>query len=268
MTTALDIAEVARRTGLTSRALRFYEARGLVAPLRTASGRRIFGPDELTRIHQLLALKRAGLSLAQIKQLFDGRSVDFERLLRAQIETIDAQVRELGAARAHLNAALSRVDRGEPLDAETLCSLIRDGESIMTADNWMAIADRYFTPDEQAEWRERMAKVGEAFDQDAYGEKWKALGARIEAAKPMAADSAEAQAFVDEWFALLKPFTDVATPAMWNGTVRMYDDMESWEGQGDPGFSKAVWDFMKLATASRMAAGGAIEGLPRRENDR
>ncbi|MFN3799161.1 MAG: MerR family transcriptional regulator, partial [Sphingobium yanoikuyae] len=71
MTEILDIAAVARATGLTSRALRFYEARGLIAPLRTASGRRLFGPAELARLHELLALKRAGLSLAQIKTLFD-----------------------------------------------------------------------------------------------------------------------------------------------------------------------------------------------------
>lgn len=37
---ALDIREVVRRTGLTSRALRSYEARGLLKPLPTYSGRR------------------------------------------------------------------------------------------------------------------------------------------------------------------------------------------------------------------------------------
>ena len=37
MTELLDIADVVRRTGLTSRALRFYEARGLLAPVRTAA---------------------------------------------------------------------------------------------------------------------------------------------------------------------------------------------------------------------------------------
>ena len=66
---ALDIREVARRTGLTCRALRFYEARGLLAPLRTYSGRRLYGRGELERIKQILALKRAGLSLAQIPRL-------------------------------------------------------------------------------------------------------------------------------------------------------------------------------------------------------
>ena len=38
MADSLDIAEVARLTGLTSRALRFYEARGLVDPLRRIEG--------------------------------------------------------------------------------------------------------------------------------------------------------------------------------------------------------------------------------------
>jgi DNA-binding transcriptional MerR regulator len=47
MIDALTIDEVVRRTGLTSRALRFYEARGLIRPLRTGSGRRLFGPGEL-----------------------------------------------------------------------------------------------------------------------------------------------------------------------------------------------------------------------------
>ena len=42
----LDIRDVVRMTGLTSRALRFYEARGLVTPLRTYSGRRLYGPAD------------------------------------------------------------------------------------------------------------------------------------------------------------------------------------------------------------------------------
>lgn len=45
MSDSFPIDEVVRRTGLTSRALRFYEARGLITPLRTQSGRRWFGPD-------------------------------------------------------------------------------------------------------------------------------------------------------------------------------------------------------------------------------
>ena len=81
---SFPIDEVVRRTGLTSRALRFYEARGLITPLRTQSGRRWFGPEELERIHRIVALKKAGLSLGDIKRLFDRKPIDLAALLGAQ----------------------------------------------------------------------------------------------------------------------------------------------------------------------------------------
>ena len=90
----IDIREVVRRTGLTSRALRFYEARGLVAPLRTHTGRRLYGPTELERIAQILALKRAGLSLAQIQRLTARRPLDLKRLIDAQLEALAASEAE------------------------------------------------------------------------------------------------------------------------------------------------------------------------------
>ena len=88
MPDSLDIAEVARLTGLTSRALRFYEARGLVTPLRTASGRRHYGAPELERLHQIIAMKRAGLTLAQIQRLSAGRRLDLRGIVEAQIESL------------------------------------------------------------------------------------------------------------------------------------------------------------------------------------
>ena len=76
----LDISEVCRRTGLTSRTLRFYEARGLVSPTRTYSGRRLYGPAELECINGIVALKRAGLTLSQIARLPHQDLLDFGRL--------------------------------------------------------------------------------------------------------------------------------------------------------------------------------------------
>ena len=78
MTDSLPINEVVRRTGLTSRTLRFYETKGLVAPLRTASGRRIFGARELSRLHQIAG----DLSL----------SVDSDRATH-QVSEVDAMPR-------------------------------------------------------------------------------------------------------------------------------------------------------------------------------
>lgn len=263
MSDSFAIDEVVRRTGLTSRALRFYEARGLIAPLRTQSGRRWFGPAELERIHRIVALKKAGLSLGDIKRLFDRKPIDLAALLSAQRGRLADQADEIAQALTLIDSALSRIGRGEPLDAATLCSLIRDGDKVMTdqAKAWKEVIDRYYTAEQQTEWRERMADAPE-FSQEAYLEKWRALTARIEAALPLDPGSDTALAFVKDWFVLLEPFSRNATPAMWDRTTRMYADMNNWEGNVDPGFSKQVWDFISAAASKARDEGKDIGPVP------
>src|ERR1051325_11659373 len=95
----LDISEVIRRTGLTARALRFYEARGLVRPLRTAAGRRLYEARELARLNHVLVLKAAGFSLSDIGRILEGKNIDLGRLSSAQVEALDARRAALGEAR-------------------------------------------------------------------------------------------------------------------------------------------------------------------------
>jgi DNA-binding transcriptional MerR regulator len=247
----LDIAEVVRRTGLTSRALRFYEARGLLAPLRTNSGRRLYGAAQLERINQILSLKRAGLSLAQIQKLTAGRPLDLGRLIEAQLAALDERAAEIAEARTLLLAVKSRIDRGEPVDAATFCSLIKSGETIVDHQNWKAVADRYFSPEEQARWAERAAAMPAGFDQEAYGRQWAALSARIEAALPLDPASTAAQAFYKEWQALLAPFTAVATGEMMAGAANLYERMDEWKGEQQPPFSMDVWRFIQAAGKAR-----------------
>lgn len=263
MSDSFPIDEVVRRTGLSSRALRFYEARGLITPLRTQSGRRWFGPGELERVHRIVALKKAGLSLGDIKRLFDRKPIDLAALLSAQRGRLAEQAVEIGEAIALIDSALSRIGRGEPLDAATLCSLIRDGDKVMTdqAKAWKEVVDNYYTDEQQAEWRERMAAAPE-FNQEAYLDKWCSLSARIEAALPLDPASDQALAFVREWFTLLEPFSRNATQAMWEGSARMYSDMDRWEGKVDPGFSKRVWDFITTAASAAREAGKDIGPVP------
>lgn len=257
MENGYDIGEVARATGLTSRALRFYETRGLVTPLRTAGGRRVYGPGELARLNAAVALKRAGFSLKRIGELLNGRKVDLGRLVAVQLAQIEVEAAALAASRTLLLSVRSRLDRGETIDIPTICSLIRTGETIMNNTDWKPVVDDYFTPEAQERFR---ATTPDGFDQEAYGAKWRKLGGRIAAALPLDPASTEAQQFVDEWFALLKPFSDVATPEMWNGVVRMYDDRPNWKAQPAMGFDEDVWTFIRVATKARLDAGGKVDG--------
>ena len=79
----LSPSEAARRLGVSAKALRLYEQRGLVAPLRTAAGWRAYGPDEMARAGEIAALRALGLSLAQVARVLGGDSQGLEPALAA-----------------------------------------------------------------------------------------------------------------------------------------------------------------------------------------
>jgi DNA-binding transcriptional MerR regulator len=214
MADSLDIAEVARLTGLTSRALRFYEARGLVTPLRSASGRRHYGPAELERLHQVMAMKRAGLTLGQIEKLGAGRKTDLAGLIAAQLRSLDERQSEIEAARGLLTSILSRLDRSEPIDVATFCSLIRQGETVMSQEKWFEEASGFMTDEQREGFRQAKAAMPADLDRNAAMEKFNALNARIKAALPLDPASEQAQRFLEERGTLLAPFLAAMPPEM------------------------------------------------------
>lgn len=260
-----DIAEVARRTGLTSRALRFYEARGLIAPLRSASGRRYYGPAELERVHIILALKSVGLSIAQIARLTNEGMPDLKGLIAAQMTSLKQQAQEIAKAQRLLRTVQSRIDQGEPIDAATFCSLIKQGGKVVTQEieAWAPIWDRYLSKQAQDDFAATIPIVECDVDMEAQAEQWKDLGSRIKAALPLDPESDQALAFVREWFTLLEPFSKIATPAMWEGTREMYANMDQWQGgDADPGFDAEVFGFIQMATTAARAQGKDIGPVP------
>ncbi|MDK9697298.1 MAG: MerR family transcriptional regulator [Siculibacillus sp.] len=66
-----SIGELARECGVTLRALRFYEGKGLLAPARHG-GARLYGGEDLRRLKLVLRLKRVGFSLIEIRDLMQG----------------------------------------------------------------------------------------------------------------------------------------------------------------------------------------------------
>ena len=251
MRDSLDIAEVARLTGLTSRALRFYAARGLMTPLRTASGRRHYGPSELERVHQIVAMKRAGLTLGQIHSMTAGRPLDLRGIVTAQIEVLEDREREIASTRTLLEEILSRIDRSEPIDVATFCSLIRQGETIVSQEKWDELTARYMSADQKEAFRESVAALPPDFDNEAHNAKWKDLSDRIKAALPLDPASPQAQAFLDEWDELIRPFLAVASPEMLAGVQNLHENIEQWEGEVDSPFDAEVYRFHQAAAEAR-----------------
>lgn len=76
----LQIGEVADRTGVTQRTLRFYEERGLLKPpTRLEGGFRLYSEDDVGRVEQIRRLQNLlGLSLADIKDMVEAEEVKEE----------------------------------------------------------------------------------------------------------------------------------------------------------------------------------------------
>ena len=251
MSASLDITEVVRLTGLTSRALRFYETRGLVTPLRSASGRRYYGPTELESLHKVIVMKRAGLTLAQIQKLTSGHDFDLRALIQAQLEVLEERERSIVKSRGLLETILSRIDHSEPIDVATFCSLIKEGETAMSQEKWSEIHRRYMNEEELKAFERAQAKLPADFDQEAHTKKWKDLDRRIVSALPMNPASAKAQAFLDEWHALIQPFLEIATPEMLEGITKMHENIDEWQGEVDNGFSAEAYHFHVAASNAR-----------------
>ena len=76
----LQIGEVADRTGVTQRTLRFYEERGLLKPpSRMEGGFRLYSEDDVGRVEQIKRMQNLlGLTLAEIKDMVEAEEVKEE----------------------------------------------------------------------------------------------------------------------------------------------------------------------------------------------
>ena len=91
----LNPSEAARRLGVSVKALRLYEQRGLIAPARTAAGWRAYGPDEMARVAEIAALRELGLSLSQVARVLEGYSESLEPALAAHQAALESRVHQL-----------------------------------------------------------------------------------------------------------------------------------------------------------------------------
>ncbi|MBX3653525.1 MAG: helix-turn-helix domain-containing protein [Ramlibacter sp.] len=94
----MDIAEVAKKSGLPASALRFYEEKGLIASVGRQGLRRLFLPSVLDQLALIALGQAAGFSLDEIKALFAGGRDRIDRqTLAAKADEIDATIRRLKA---------------------------------------------------------------------------------------------------------------------------------------------------------------------------
>jgi DNA-binding transcriptional MerR regulator len=95
----MDIAEVARRSGMPASALRYYEEKGLIASIGREGLRRAFAPAVLDQLSLIALGRAAGFSLDEIKAMFtaDGGANIDRSVLASKADEIDRTIGHLQA---------------------------------------------------------------------------------------------------------------------------------------------------------------------------
>ncbi|KGX55766.1 merR regulatory family protein [Burkholderia pseudomallei TSV5] len=137
----LKIGELAKRSGLTVRTLHHYDAIGLLKPsARADNGYRLYDRNDIARLHQIQALRRFGLTLADVGAYLAQPGTPLTSIVARQIAMLDRQIEQAARLRERL-AQLHRelVDGAQPELADWLKTL-----------ELMTMYDKYFSEEELA----------------------------------------------------------------------------------------------------------------------
>jgi DNA-binding transcriptional MerR regulator len=103
----LTIGEVARRAGVATSTVRYYERRGLVCADARRSGQRRYRVESLRRLVFIGMLQDAGLSLDDIAGVLDAANIaDWKAIARQRLAVLNAEIIRLQRARDYLDGAL------------------------------------------------------------------------------------------------------------------------------------------------------------------
>jgi DNA-binding transcriptional MerR regulator len=123
----MRIGEVADRAGVSTRALRYYEEQGLIAPDRTGSGQRTYAESAVERVQMIQQFFTAGLPSRTIRQLLPcvdtgHGSPEAFAMLAAERDRITTAMADLAAARDALDALIDLAHHPTPEH----CPALRD----------------------------------------------------------------------------------------------------------------------------------------------
>jgi DNA-binding transcriptional MerR regulator len=128
----MRIGEVASRTGVTTKTIRFWESTGLLAePARTPSGYRDYGPEAIDRLKFIRHSQSAGLTVEEIRQVLaisdDGRPPceHVGELIHRHLSDLDQRIGELTDIRRRLRRLAQRAANQDPATCGGYCSILQ-----------------------------------------------------------------------------------------------------------------------------------------------
>jgi len=237
----LKTGELASRSGLTVRTLHHYDSIGLLTPsARSEAGYRLYGRGDIARLHQIQAMRRFGMALADIAAFLDSPDASLTAVVGQQIAALDRQMAEAAILREQLSQLQNQLLRGEEPELSAWLTTLEQ----------MTMHDKYFT---KAEQQQMPVLAG--------GPEWVAMAdeLRTMTACGTPPSAPAAQALAQRWMDALQRDTGNA-PAL----AARLDAMWSAEAavRGHSGITPAMRQFVMSANAEARLALYAKHMLP------
>jgi DNA-binding transcriptional MerR regulator len=243
---AIRVGELARRTGLTVRALHHYDEIGLLRPSQhTESGYRLYTARDIVRLQQVVSLRQLGLSLEEIRDCLDQPGFSPLEVIDLHLARLREQIESQRRLCERFDAIATRLRTAGEVSADEFLRAIE--ETIMM--------ERYYTPQQLERIRDRRAEVGDDTLRQKQAE-WAEVIAQARAEMERGTDPGDprVQALAERWQRLVE-FTTGGDPEMAQAIKR------HWEEEGDNLVaqhgaeydSRPIWGYMDRAVAAAKA---------------
>ena len=125
MDNKMTSGEIAKRAGVSQKAVRLYDEKGLLKPADYSEGNyRLYDKASLQVLEKIVALKAIGFSLEEIRDnLTAGEASDVSEALRLQLKNMEDKRRQIDNVIAAINGALER--KGSELDWDDVASIVQ-----------------------------------------------------------------------------------------------------------------------------------------------
>jgi MerR family transcriptional regulator, thiopeptide resistance regulator len=242
---ALKVGELARRTGLTIRALHHYDEIGLLKPsLHTEAGHRLYTSSDVARLQQVISLRQLGFSLEEVRDCLNRPDFSPLEVISLHLARLQQQI--------HLQQKLC--ERLETIAARLGAAGEVSAEEFLRTIEVMTMTERLYTPEQMKQFEQVSKQVGPEeirFVEEA----WTSLLAEVRANRDLDPASPQAQALARRWQELTErtmrsyqPFPDLKQA--------IADNYKQGRFEGDERAPQAAdFAFIERVKAARPSAG-------------
>jgi DNA-binding transcriptional MerR regulator len=238
------VGALAKRTGVSVRALHHYDELGLLSPShRSASGYRLYTAADVVRLQQIRSLRMLGFTLEQSREFLDRPDITPDRVLQLHIAHLKEQIELQRTLCDRLERVVGRFRSDERVPTEEFLQILED----------TSMFEKYYTPEQMADLEQRGEQLGAEHIKEVESE-WPRLMAEVQAAMDQGTDPADerVQQLARRWQELVQEFTG-GDPGVTQSLGRVWQEETTVHGMDTGpmrqlmGYIQKAWEVGKTA---------------------